>query len=329
MSFVPSAGYGNIFGYTAVNVRADGWEPKHFAGTVMRRAFSALVFTRFMNESRDAFGVGKGGTFTVPMVLDWGMPTSITPLTSGTAMTVGTQSWDSVTMSMFEYGTGIAYEKILDWFTSIPVRNELIISLSNWIARAVNLLDFQMYDACRFAIEVPATGSYTPFTWGTNRKGINQGTYGELGRGGLAQLYDGFKKNIVSPYDRGFYGLVSNSETLRNLKEGSVFQNAILYNDVNGIRFQVLGEYMGFFAVETEEQLTKGTSFAIANNSGGYGFGLMPNITFYPDFGQDAGRLPVWKVLFYRGQGPLYRDKGTAVVCIRSTTAAYSYGGLG
>ena len=232
-------------------------------------------------------------------------------------------------MTMNEYGTGIGYERILDWFSSIPVRNELLVSLSNHVARSINLLDFLVLNACKYSMEVPAAGSYSTIL-GTNRAGVSQATMGELGRGGVAQLYDGFRTRIVSPLnERGMYGWVGNSETFRNLKEGSVFQNAILYNSLQGIRYQILGDYMNFTFVETEEQLTKGTSFAIGNNTFGFGFGLMPQITYYPDFGQDAGRLPVWKILWYRGQDPIWRDKGTSCIMVRSLTAAYSYGGLG
>ena len=328
MSFLPGAGYGGMFGYTGGQVRADGFEPKHFAATVMRRAFSNLVFTRFMNESTDAFGVGKGGTFTVPIFLDYGMPGTVSPLVSGTAITVGTQNVDSVTMKMYEYGTGIAYERILNWFTNIEVQNQLLVTLSNAVSRGVNWLDFNTMWNTTFSMEVPAAGSYSTIL-GTNRhKG--QATFGELGMGGLAYLYDQFKKNVVSPInDRGMYGIIGNSETLRNLKQGSVFQNAILYNSLQGIRYQVLGEFMNFVFVETEEQMSKGTAFAFGDNVGGYGFGQMPNITYYPDFGQDAGRLPVWKILYYRGQDAIWRDKGTACVAINCNTGAYNYGALG
>ncbi len=329
MSFLPSAGYGGAFGYTGANVRTDGWEPKHFAGTVMRKAFSELVFSRLGNESTDAFGVGQGGTFTVPIAQDFGQPTSISALTSGTAITLGTQKWDSVTMVMNEYGTGIAYERILDWFSAIPVQNQLITSLSNHVSRAINLLDFQVLNSCKFAMEVPAAGSYSTIL-GTNRAGISQATMGELGMGGLALLCDSFKVRVVSPFNRrGMFGLVANSETLRNLIQGSVFQNRELYNSLQGITYSVLGDFMNFTAITTEEQMTKGTAFALGLNTFGFGFGKQPSVTFYPDFGQDAGRLPVWKVLWYRGQDAIWRDKGTACVMIRCTTGAYNYGALG
>jgi hypothetical protein len=98
---------------------------------------------------------------------------------------------------------------------------------------------------------------------------------------------------------------------------------------MQGIRYQVLGEFMGFVFVETEEQLSKGTLFAFGANVGGYGFGQLPTVTYYPDFGQDAFRMPVWKTLFYRGQDVLWRDKGTCCVAIQASSAAYNYGGLG
>lgn len=328
MSFLPGAGYGGMFGYTGANVRADGFEVKHLAATIMRRAFGELVFTRFLNESTDAFGVGKGGTFTVPIFKDFGQPGTVSPLVSGTAIGVGTQQTDSVSMMMYEYGTGIAYERILAWFTSLEVQNQLIVTLGNHIGRMINWLDFNVMNQTIFGMEVPASGSYT--TVGTSRNGINQGTYGEIGMGALALLYDTFRKSFVSPLtDRGMYGMVGNSETFRNLKQGSVFQNAFLYNSLQGIRYQVLGEFMNFVFVETEEQLTKGTAFAFGANVGGFGFGQLPNVTYYPDFGQDAGRLPVWKTIFYRGQDAIFRDKGTACIKIHANTSAFNYGGLG
>jgi hypothetical protein len=115
-------GYGQFFGYTGAQSIADGFQPNHLAGTVMREAFGDLVFSRFMNESRDAFGVGRGGTFTIPIAKDWGMPGTVSPLVSGTTIGLGTHKTDSISLMMYEYGTGIAYERILDWFTNINNR---------------------------------------------------------------------------------------------------------------------------------------------------------------------------------------------------------------
>lgn len=329
MSFLPAVGYGNLFDYTGANVRADGFEVKRFAGTIMRIAFGQLVFTRFMTESNDAFGVAKGGTFTVPIFKDFGAPGTVSPLVSGTAISVGTQNTDSVTLKMYEYGTGIGYEKILNWFTNIDVQNGLITSLGNHIGRMINWLDFAVINGCKFSMEVVAAGSYYGVN-GTNRQPITQSTYGELGMGGLALAYDTFRKAFATPLTpRGMYGLCGNSETLRNLKQGSVFQNAFLYNSLQGIQYQVLGEFMNFVGIETEELMTKGTAFLIANNAGGYGFGLPPKTYFYPDYGHDAERLPVWKTIFYRGQDAIWRDKGTAVILVRCNTGAYNYGNLG
>lgn len=330
MSFVVGQGYGDMFGYTGVNARADGFEVKRLAGTVMRKAISDLVFTRFLEESQDAFGVGKGGTFTVPIFKDLGAVGTVSPLVSGTAIGLATQKTDSVQMMMYEYGTGISYEKILNWFTDINVQNQLTTSLSRHVARMVNWLDYDIFCNTPFSIEVPATGSYTTLL-GTNRI-VTQATLGELGPGGLALAYDSFKKNVVPPLtSRGLYGIVGNSETFRNLKQGSIFQNLNLYTSLNGqgINYQVLGEYAGFIFFETEELMGKGTSFAFGKNVGGYGFGALPQIWYYPDYGSDAGRLPVWKVLFYRGQGPIWRTKGTAAICIRSSSGAFNYGAIG
>lgn len=329
MSFVSGQGYGNMFGYTGVNVRADGFEMPHLSGTVMRQAIDQLVFSRLLNPSPDAFGVGKGGTFTVPIFQDWGQPGTVVPLVSGTVIGLGTQHTSSIAMSMYEYGTGISYERILDWFTNINVQSQLVRTLGNHIGRMINWLDYDIFANSRFSMEVAAAGSYSFL--GTNRQRSGVGTsFGELGPGGLAYAYDIFKKSGVTPMtDRGMYVAVGGAESFRHLKQGSVFQNLQLYGNLQGIRYQILGEFMNFVFIETEEQTGKGTVFLAGKNTGGFGFGKTPQVWYYPDFGSDAGRMPVWKTIFYRGQGPIWRDSGTTVITVRCKTTTYEYGSLG
>lgn len=328
MAFKPGAGYGELFGYSVANIRGDGFEVPHLAGTILRTAIGQLVFTRFLNESRDAFGVGKGGTFTIPIFQDFGAVTSVTPLVPGTAIGLGTQRAFSVSMAMQEYGTGIAYESLGDWISSIEIRSQLVDTLGRHIGRMINFLDYEIFAATPWSIEVVAAGSYNGLL-GTNRALVAT-AYGELGRGGVALAYDSLVKNLVPPVTQsGHYVWVANGETLRNLKEGSVFINKEMYAGMSNFNMQILGIYNGFLFVETEEILRKGTSFAIGANAGGYGFGKLPSVTYYPDFGSDAGRLQVWKTLFYRGQGPIKRDWGTAAIIVRSKTAGYDYGSLG
>lgn len=331
MAFKGAAGYGDMYTYTGGNARADGFEPKHLAGSIMRQAISQLVFTRPLNQSTDAFGLGKGGTFTVPIFPDWGAPGTVSPLTSGTAIGIGTQVTDSVSFVMNEYGTGVGYETMGDWITNLDVRGQLVKTLGNHIGRMINWLDYDLAANSKFTIEIPTTGSVSNLQ-GTNRKGVgwNTGTWGELGMGAIALAYDSFRASRATPVtDRGMYVAIGNARTFRNLKQGSVFQNLSLYTDFQGLKYQVLGEFMNFVFIETEELTGNGTTFCYAANAGGYGFGKLPSVTYYPDFGQDAGRLAVWKILFYRGQGPIWRDKGTASVIIKSNTGAFSYGALG
>lgn len=326
MGFLPAGGYGNLFTYTRTNAVADGFEPTNLGGSVLRKAFGELVFARGMNESRDAFGVGKGGTFTVPIFNDWGAPATVSPLVSGTAISVGTQTTSSVSMSMYEYGTGVGYETIGDWVTNINVRGQLVTTLGNHIARMLNWLAYDiLVNNCLFTIESPAQGSYSSLL-GTNRAKVAT-AYGELGPGALGLAYDSFRTSIASPItSRGMYLLIGNSASFRNLKNGSVFQNMSLYSDMRGLRWQVLGEFMNFLAIETEELLGKGTVLALAANAAGYGFGKTPSTTFYEDYGQDAGRLKVWKTLFYYGQGAIFRNTGTAAILIRTKSSSYDYG---
>lgn len=331
MGFLPAAGYGHMFAVTRASMVADGFEVKHVAPEVMRFAMGELIFDRFLNQSKNAFGIGKGGTFTIPFAKEMGLvSTTPSPLTSGTAIGVGTQKWDTVSMAMQEYGTGIAYETIEDWITNIDVQSELTQTLGNHIGRMSNALAQSVYDAGKFSIECPAVGSLSALL-GTNRNigGTLQADYNELTPGAVALTYDTFRKSLVRPRtDRGFYVWIANGETLRPLKNGSMFQNYSLYSDFRGQRFQVLGEFMNFVFVEVEEGLNKGTSYALGANMGGYGFGMLPRTFAYPDFGQDAGRLTVFKTLFYRGQGEILRDKGTSLITIRSKTGAFSYGSM-
>lgn len=328
MSFKPAQGYGEMFSYNVANARADGFEVKSLSQSILRAAFGQLVFTRLLNQSKDAFGKGKGGTFTVPIAHDWGVPTSVAPLSSGTAISIGTQRMTSVSMSMFEYGTGIGYEGLTDWITNLDVRNQLITTLGNHVGRMINWLDYDIISNAQHSIEVVAAGSYN-LRLGTSRR-QSQATYGELGPGGLALAYDTFRKSLVVPAtERGLYLAVGNAESFRHLKQGSVFQNLSLYTDQRGLRYQILGEFMNFLFIETEELTGKGTVFVCGANVGGYGFGLPPKAYYYPDFGQDAGRLDVWKVLFYRGQGPIWRDSGTCAITIRSSSGLYNYNSLG
>jgi len=327
MAFLAGQGYGNFFAYDVAAIRGDGFEVKTLAGTIMRQAFGELVFTRALNESRDAFGVGKGGTFTVPIAQDFGAPATVAPLTSGTVIGLGTQKMSSVQFSMYEYGTGLGYEGLGDWITNLDMRSELVNSLGRHIGRMINWLDYDILVNTPFSVEVRAFGSYTNLL-GTNRQLVAT-SYGELGPGGLALVYDTFKKSLASPItDRGMFILFGNAASLRNLKQGSFFQNGQLFNQFSSPKLQILGEFGGFLGVETEELLGKGTLIAVAANAGGYGFGKTPTTFYYPDFGSDAGRLQVWKTLFYRGQGPIWRNSGTAAIVIRANSAGYNYGAL-
>jgi len=328
MSFKPLAGYGDLFTYDVAGIRGDGFEIQNLAGTVLRQAISQLVFSRVMNQSRDAFGKGKGGTFTTPIFKDWGAVSAVSPLTSGTAISVGTQKTDSVSMVINEYGTGIGYEGFGDMLTNIEIRGELVNTMGRHLGRMINWLDYDVLSKTSFGIEVVAAGSYTNLL-GTNRK-IVATAYGELGVGGVALAYDSLRKSLVTPYtQRGLYWWIASTETLRHLKSGSVFQNQQLYNQKQGDLYQILGEFNGFVFIETEENLSKGTSIVGGANAAGFGFGLLPRTFYYPDYGSDASRLQVWKTLFYRGQGAIARDKGTACIVVRSNTNPYNYGSLG
>jgi len=321
-------GYGNLFGYNVTNVRADGFEVQHFGPQVLRYAIPNLVFALGMNQSRDAFGVGKGGTFTVPLMLDWGMPGTVTPLISGTAIGLGTQKTDKIQMSMYEYGTGIGYETLTDWMTNLKFQTEIQITLGRHVARMINWLHYDQLVNTIFSIEVPAAGSYTNLL-GTNRI-VTQGTLGELGYGGVALAYDSMKANLVPPINsRNMYLWLASGATLRNLKAGSVFQNQMLYSKISSDSYQILGEFEKFVFVETEEQLNKGTSIVVGGNTAGYGFGMNPKVFYYKDYGSDAERFSVFKTLFYHGAGAIMRDKGTSCIVVRSSSGVYSYGGLG
>lgn len=322
-----TGGYGNFFGYDVSGARGDGFEVKTFGPKVIRFAIPNLVFALGMNESTDAFGVGKGGTFTVPMMKNWTMPTSVTPLTSGTAITVGTQQTDKVEFSMYEYGTGIGYETLTDWITNIPFQTQIQTTLGIHIARMINWLHYDTLSKTIFSIEIPAPGSYSALL-GTSRK--LQGTaYGELGPGAVALAYDSMKASLVPANDRGMYLWMANASTLRGLKAGSYFQNQVLYKNVKSDSYQILGEFEKFIFVETEEQFGRGTSLIIGQNAGGYGFGLTPKTFYYPDYGEDAGRISVWKTKFYHGGGAIMRDKGTACVIVRSKSAGFDYSAMG
>ncbi len=331
MGFVPDEGYGNMFSYTKQNIQADGFEVKHLGGSIMRKAFGQLVYARFMNESKDSFGLGKGGTFTVPIFNDWGVIATVQPLVSGTAIGIGSQKVDSVSMTIGEYGTGIGYETQGDFITNLGIRDQLVTTLGNHIARMIN---WQCYDVvvnnALFTIEVPSAGSYSSLL-GTNRIGnIDRSGFGELGAGGLAKVYDTFRTSLVSPITaRGNYIVVGNARTFRNLKNGSVFQNQGLYVKFQGDTWQTLGDFMGFTFVETEELAGNGTTLFLGNNAAGYGFGQLPRTWYYPDYGQDAGRLSVWKTIYYLGLGAIWRNKGTSAILVRSNTSAYNYGSMG
>jgi hypothetical protein len=329
MGFLQAIGYGDMFTYTKGNISADGFEVKNLSGSVMRYAVDEMVYARVMNQSRDAFGVGKGGTFTIPIFNDWGVPATVSPLVSGTSMGIGTQTTSSVSMVIKEYGTGIGYEPFGDWTTNIPIRDELVKTLGLNIGRAMNWLDKNtISDGCQFFIDVPAVGSLSAFTQdsgGTTAR--TRASFGELGQGALAFAYDTLKKSLVSPNSsRGFYTAIGNSRTFRNLKNGSVFQNMSLYTDMRGIKWQVLGEFMNFVFIETEELTGDGTTLVTGANAAGFGLGLAPKLWFYPDYGEDAGRMEVWKTKYYRGQGAIFMNKGTAAIAIRTCSGTFNYG---
>lgn len=326
MSFLPAEGYGHLRNYTKANIVADGLETKHLSKEVMRAAVDSLVFTRGLEQSKDAFGLGKGGTFTVPIFNNWGMPGTVQPLVSGTAISVGTQYTDSMSMMINEYGTGIGYETFGDWMTNIAVRKELVNTLSIHVGRMINWLHYDILVNSIFSIESPATGSYSNLL-GTNRQKVGTG-YGELGEGGVALAYDSLRNSLALPKQNGLYMWFAAPSTLRHLKAGSAFTNQQLWSGARGRGWQVLGVHQDILFIETTEQLNKGTSIVVGANAGGYGFGKLPVISYYNDYGQDAGRLQVWKVLFYAGQAAMWQTKGTTAIVVRTNTGNYNYGML-
>lgn len=329
MAFKPAAGYGDMFSASASEMRAAGFEIQHFSKPILRNAIDQLVFSRFMTPSTDAFGKGKGGTFTIRFAKDFGAISSVSALTSGTAIGIGSQAWDKVEMNMYEYGTGVGVEDFANMLTDIDLQMEVQQTLGRHVGRMINWLDFDIFNKTNKAIEVGSMGSYGYI--GTNRAGLASATaFGELGPGGVALAYDTLRGALVEPLtDGGLYGMLGNADTFRHLKSGSIFANQTLWGNMSGMTYQVLGQFNGFLFVETSENLNKGTTFAFGKNVGGYGFGMNPRTFLYPDFGSDAGRLGVFKTLFYRGQGAIRRSVGTACIIIRSKTTGFDYGALG
>lgn len=299
----------------SVSLVLTTWEPE-----VIRYGKDLLVFGDFLENRTDrAFGKAKGETYTVP-IYNW-EDVATTALTVGTSITVGTQSVDSVSISLAEYGRGISKEGKIDYISNIANAQELQITIAQQWADTFNELAGKVFsDSVWGVYTVGNEGSHSAL--GTNLTDDSQKGTGTITGTMISYVYQQLRKAKVRRFPTEYgqlYLWVGNAETLQAVKDEAGWENLQLYNrGGEGIIHNVLGPYKGFLFVETEEGLVKGKSYAFGQGVGAYGFALPMHIAYYPDYHQDAGRLQVWKWHTILGLGATLRDKGTTCIVVKS-----------
>lgn len=307
-------------------------ELEQWATDVIRYSLGDLVFAKSIGMTQSVerfFGVGGGGTVTIP-IYNWETDANVvsakTPLVIGSSITLGTQVIDSVRIDLKFYGMGYSKHDEIDYITNLNNRRLIQQTMSNKAARVINALHKDIYEASQMGIYTISTaGSLsqdgqigTNPSWG--------GTGGDFTLGLVHAARDGLIRSNVMAGQRGLYEIIGHPDTFRTIKNFAKFENRELYNNNGrGNLFQVLGEWEGCTWIETTERMSKGTSFIVGRNVGGYGFGQQPKVFYYPDFGEDAGRHQVWKLKFALAQGATLRDKGTTCLTLRTSPTALTY----
>lgn len=325
-------GYGDEVLHGRTTFDDAGLTMEHWTPNVLRLAQPNLVFAKSIGlmEAPDAFGKGVGGTFTIPIFdydTDAHVLTAASALTEGTSISLGSQTYTSVSMVLQEYGFGYGWYDMIDYMTNVNFRAQVDMTAADKMARILNYLHSQIYYQSQWQIARHAGMTAGSFHWGSDALGAaHAGTHagtGELTHGIIDFAVDTLRTSKVPTDERGLYHVIGHAKTFRNIKADAKFENRDLYTR-NGQKalYQILGEYNGCLWIEATDRTYVGTTIITGRNVGGYGFGKQPAAVYYDDYKDDAGRAKAIKARVVFGYGETLRDAGTTCIVIYTGTDA-------
>jgi len=313
--------YGNelIFGSAALG--GNTLILKQWSPDVLRYGRDALVFANYL-ETRVELGRGKGDTIYVPIM---GEMTTLgtTALVEGTNITIGTQTQDSVSITITEYANALGRPSAVDYFSNIALQEQLKQSLAwNWAKTWDAMCISGVYNACQWGARTVAAGS---ITFGSNLTSAAGTGVGSLGEDNIDEIYDYLRIRKVPKFPDGYYRWITNPVGARDIKKASNFVSTQIYSNFiapTGLLAQEIGRYKGFVFIETQENLstTAKLAYAFGMGIGAQAFGLPVEVRAEIDYHQDFGRMNAFAWYTIGGVGMALANKGTHMVVVRHGT---------
>lgn len=297
-------GYGDSLSVTKDQLGSKSLILQQWASDVLELARPALIWPAYL-PTKVELGRGKGDKITVPLDLTVeNMGLGTVALVTGTSVPVGTTTWESVELSIDEYGRGLAKPYSIDYFSNIAMSNQIKKDLArNW-GESWNTMAFGVFDnTVHFIRTIADSGSIS----------VGSGAHaGHLSGSAVGLIYDELSSRKVPKFDDGLYRIVGNAKTLRSLKNDSGWENLQLYNrGGRGLEYSAIGKYEGFVFVEDEVQTTDGELLAFGKNVGAQAFGMPMKLEHEPNYKGDFNRVQAWAWLTIGGVGTALRDIGT------------------
>lgn len=312
MAYQRSVTYSNLSGSSLILTQ--------IAATSLSLARDLLVFPRFM-DTRVELGKRRGDTIVVPIVNDIGA-LGTTPLVSGTEISIQSMEYDSVSITIHEYGNGVAVENALEYFTNVRLREDLQQKLALNFGITWNELCYRVfYNTAHGYIGSLAGGSAATLFRVSGDWARASSANATLNPDFVDAVYDALKSAKVPKFPDGYYRWIANAQTLRPLKNSSdwkQYQHYAAPGGGPGIRTQDLGEYRGFRFIETEESLTNGVNIVFGPHVAAQAFGLPYQVRMERDWKQDFGRVDAFAWYLIGGVGAALRDKGTYCYIVKT-----------
>jgi hypothetical protein len=321
---IHTAGYGDSFGHEVSDMRGIGHVLNQWSAQVLRQNQDMLVFSRFLSLAPPGITMGKqkGETFRIP-IFDWIEDTAgTTALSSGTVIPLLDQATNAVTGTLAEYGRGIGLENLLEYYTKIDNGREVVETLANNRALILNELTRSVIDNTTHNMVCGSAATLGTARFNVSGAATNTAATA-LDSVMVKAAYDHLKGARVPTFPNGLYVMIGDASSFRELKDEGVFAEYSYRNNtsfgLNGLIYQVLGNWEGFTFVQTEEGMNQGTLqyvYAVAPNVGAQAFAKPISLYFYPDINSDAGRLNVIKWHMVAGFVPTLRETGTRALKI-------------
>jgi len=312
---LPTA-YGNVVPFDRSDMRTAGLEVKQWAADVMRYGFDNMSYAKYLT-SRTEFGVGKGGTITVP-VWPWDRTVSgTTALAVGTRVPIGTQSAESFDVNIGEYGRGYVVDSFMSMLSNV-----------NQIEKAKQGLAFNFavtWDAfVRNTVFEAASHGARAIAAGSLSIGANPGTVAAnavIDGTMVREMYRHMRAQKVPRFSDGYYRWLSNGASLDPLMNDPGWESLqVETTNGDGMRRNVLGKFRGFIFEETEENTVDGEHHLFGPDFGVQAFGNPVRLVLEEDYLDDFGRVDAVAWMTDAGAAMALGNTGSHLFKLVSTT---------